>query len=193
MYKAVILTGIKHCGKSTQGKLLAEKFKCSFYDTDNIITNITGQSPRQIYTNLGVEAFIKAEIDACVFLENKIAQESFAVVATGGGICNNNEALKILSKMGPILFMESSEKVAINRIIKEIVYVDGKMTELPAYIAKYNPITEDDVKKIFSEFYKERCKKYRELAQIVCKMENAPIPENNEILIKALKEYGFNF
>ena len=34
MNNSIVLMGCKHCGKSTQGKLLAEKLGVSFFDTD---------------------------------------------------------------------------------------------------------------------------------------------------------------
>ncbi|MBQ1794978.1 MAG: shikimate kinase, partial [Treponema sp.] len=48
--KTIALMGIKHCGKSTQGKILAKKMGSDFYDTDEVIAEQTGKSPRQIYT-----------------------------------------------------------------------------------------------------------------------------------------------
>ena len=35
--KSIILIGIKHSGKSTQGKELAKHFGTSFFDTDDVI------------------------------------------------------------------------------------------------------------------------------------------------------------
>ena len=77
MKNAIILTGIKHCGKSTQGKLLAERLGCSFFDTDDIIFDITGKTPRQIYNEQGAQAFMQAETNACEFLAQKKSKQSF--------------------------------------------------------------------------------------------------------------------
>ncbi|WP_191014265.1 shikimate kinase [Treponema zioleckii] len=41
----LILMGIKHCGKSTQGKLLANHFDCNFFDTDDVILELTKKNP----------------------------------------------------------------------------------------------------------------------------------------------------
>ena len=48
--KTIVLMGIKHCGKSTQGKIISQKLGLPFYDTDDVITLLTGKTPREIYT-----------------------------------------------------------------------------------------------------------------------------------------------
>ncbi|MBQ7166675.1 MAG: shikimate kinase, partial [Treponema sp.] len=45
----IILIGIKHCGKSTQARLLSRELGAASYDTDDIIGDMTGKSPREIY------------------------------------------------------------------------------------------------------------------------------------------------
>ena len=119
---SIILLGIKHCGKSTQGKLLAKHFSCPFFDTDDEVTALTGKSPREIYSELGKEAFIEAEKNACQNLVEKIlsqasastaqsqAEANVSVIATGGGICNNPAALEILHKIGKFVFFERRRK-----------------------------------------------------------------------------------
>ena len=51
--RSIILLGIKHCGKSTQGKLLSNHLGCPFFDTDDEVTKLTGKSPRELYIQLG--------------------------------------------------------------------------------------------------------------------------------------------
>lgn len=178
MHKVIILVGIKHCGKSSQGKLLAKRLECPFFDTDDIIMQMTGKTPRTIYLELGSQYFMQAEAEACRFLlDKKITQ---AVIATGGGICNNTQAITLLKKMGKIVFLEIPEKDAADRIIREIVYKNGKMTELPAYIAKENPQTEEDVRRIFSAFYKKRTALYKQIADATCFIDSSPKNVNAE-------------
>ena len=151
---SIILLGIKHCGKSTQGKLLAKHFDCPFFDTDDEVTVLTGKNPRQIYTEQGKEAFLEAEKQACEKLADKLSSINKAVIATGGGICNNPAALEVLHKLGTFVFLNADEKTAANRIVWEIKYdSDGAMKNLPAYIANKNPANVKDVRAIFHDFY----------------------------------------
>ena len=68
MAKAIILMGIKHCGKSTQAALLSDFFKVPCFDTDDLILEMTGKSPRELFTQSGEEAFKTAEKNACLEL-----------------------------------------------------------------------------------------------------------------------------
>lgn len=193
---SIILLGIKHSGKSTQGKLLAKHFSCNFYDTDDEITSLTGKTPRQIYSGSGKEAFLKAEEDACKKLSEQIEKSGEkAIIATGGGICANKNALDFLHKIGIFVFLNSDEETACNRIIREIKYEkDGNgtvMSNLPAYIAKENPGDISDVRKIFHGFYTERQKLYKGICDIDVKLlRSAGKQENAEKIIDALALEG---
>ena len=180
--------GIKHCGKSTLGRLLGKRFNCPFYDIDDIIAEMAGLSPRQIYQEQGERAFMEAEAEACGHLARSLSAlgEDEYVIATGGGICSNEKALEILHKLGFFLFLEVPEEVAANRIVAEIEWEDGVMKNLPAYIAQENPATPEDVARIFSGFYKERTAKYRTLAQITCRLTGESPEENCRLLQQAL-------
>ena len=190
---SIILLGIKHCGKSTQGRLLAKHFNCPFFDTDDEITSFTGKSPREIYSESGNEAFLEAEKSACEKLVEKIQNEQIssidmAVIATGGGICNNSPALEILHKIGKFVFLNADEKTAANRIVNEIKYDGiGSMKNLPAYIANKNPKNISEVRLIFHDFYIERQKIYKNLCDVEVKLiHSATKQENFEKILKKL-------
>lgn len=186
---SIILLGIKHCGKSTQGKLLAKYFNCPFFDTDDEVEVLTEKSPRQIYTEQGKEAFLEAEKLACQKLTEKLSSIEVAVIATGGGICNNPAALEVLHGLGTFVFLNADEKTAANRIVWEIKYdSDGSMKNLPAYIANKNPKNVSDVRAIFHDFYEERQKIYEGLCDIEVKMEHsASKTENMKKILSAVE------
>lgn len=188
MSQGIILMGIKHCGKSTLGRFLSKKFHCPFYDTDDVITEMTGCSPRQIYQEQGPQAFMEAETKACKYLVSYLSAmgENDYVIATGGGICNNPAALDALNPLGFFIFLEVPEEIAANRIIQEIEWEEGTMKNLPAYIQKENPSTIEDVARIFSSFYQQRTKIYRQLAQITCPLQGESPEENCQLIQQAL-------
>ena len=181
----VILLGIKHCGKSTQGRLLAEKFGSFFFDTDDILTQMTGKTPRELYTEQGREAFLDAEAQACRVLASK--SETF-VAATGGGFCTNSRAVDFLRGVGKFIFLNVDEKIACDRIIKEVeISSEGTLKNLPSYIARENPATFDDVRRSFHKFFEERTKIYRELCNLEVKMLPVSKGENLKRILTALK------
>lgn len=184
---SIILVGIKHCGKSTQARLLSKKLNCQMFDTDDIIYELTKKTPRQIYTENGQEGFIEQEIKACQYLKNNL-NEKQAIIATGGGICNNIEAIKILKSLGILIFLNIDEETACDRIIDEIIIDKDGIKNLPAYIAKENPQTLDDVKIIFHKFYIARQKLYTQIADISIASTNKSKTANCKMILKQIEE-----
>ena len=60
----VILLGLSRSGKTSVGRLLAERLGCSFYDTDELIRIRTGLTPRELCRQGGVSALHAAEAAA---------------------------------------------------------------------------------------------------------------------------------
>lgn len=164
----IILMGIKHCGKSTQARLLSNKLNIASYDTDDVICEITGKGPREIYNEGGQEAFKEAETEACRHLAQRIADKSeLAVIATGGGICCNEDALAVLRPLGKFVFLNIPEVTVADRIVREVTEgADGSLENLPAYIARKSPHSILEVRSIFHNFYVEREKLYSKIADI---------------------------
>ena len=217
--RSIILCGIKHCGKSTLGKMLAAALDLDFYDTDDLIYEQTGMDARAIYKSQGKDAFMAAELKACEYLRDTLqaeesqaqeaaafgqpknrgasdnssqAQEAAAakpkraVIATGGGICQNEPAIAILKKLGTIVYLEVPEITAAGRIVREARFLpDGTIQNLPAYIANKNPAGQKEVRAIFHDFYRERTKKYRSLADASVQAQGSR-SENTKKILSAL-------
>lgn len=91
----LVLTGPKHSGKTTVGAALAQRLDAPFYDLDVLVEQKTGKSPRALYLE-GPELFRAAEAEALkAFFAEKAAAIS-SVLASGGGIADNQEALVLL-------------------------------------------------------------------------------------------------
>lgn len=186
---SIILMGIKHCGKSTQGRIISKKLSVPFFDTDDVIFEMTGKTPRQIYTELGNEGFQEAEEKACSFLLEKInsSAEKNAVIATGGGICGNKKALDVLKKIGTFVFLKTPERIASFRVLREIsVAQDGTLLNVPVFIAKKNPRSVADAKKIFHDFFIERECIYEQLADVVIDMSSSSKEANAAKIIESV-------
>jgi len=78
---SVVLTGFMGTGKSTVGRLIAERCGLDFVDLDEEIERRCGHSIREIFTDQGESAFRRIESDA---LEEVLRNEP-AILATGGG------------------------------------------------------------------------------------------------------------
>jgi len=76
------LVGMMGAGKSTTGQYLAQQLGYSFVDTDDLITQLTGQAISNIFAQSGEAHF--REIESQVLAE--VSAHTKLVVATGGGI-----------------------------------------------------------------------------------------------------------
>lgn len=79
----VILTGFMGCGKSTIGRILAEKRGQELLDTDRYIEQKQGRSISDIFATQGEEVFRDMETEA---LRELIQKQEPMVIALGGGL-----------------------------------------------------------------------------------------------------------
>ena len=93
-----------------------------------------------------------------------------------------------LKKIGLFVFLNSDEDTACDRIIKEVkILENGELSNLPAYIAKENPKSIDDVRKSFHNFYVERQKIYKSICDIEVEMMHVSKSENMERIVSAVQ------
>ena len=78
----VYLIGMMGTGKSTVGKLIAQKLGYRFFDTDVLIEKIVGKSIKEIFADEGEAKF--RELETQVLGEVSACTQS--AIATGGGI-----------------------------------------------------------------------------------------------------------
>lgn len=105
----VVLIGMPGCGKTTFGKLLAEKMHRQFIDLDYFIAEMFGKTPKQIIENEGENAFRQKESEAV----KKVALLQGVVISTGGGTVLRKENVNLLKQNGKTVFLD--------RPIEEIV------------------------------------------------------------------------
>lgn len=78
----VYLIGMMGVGKSTIGKILAQKLQYRFFDTDTLIEQVAGKTIPQIFATEG-EAYFR-DLETQVLKEVSVYTRS--AIATGGGI-----------------------------------------------------------------------------------------------------------
>ncbi len=99
----IVLSGMPGSGKSTVGKLLAEKTGRKFLDLDDEITKADGRTPAEIIRAEGEETFRRIETDV---LKNILSGLTFAVLALGGGTVLRDENIRLLKQNGKIYFLD---------------------------------------------------------------------------------------
>ncbi len=111
----IILTGFMGTGKTTLGRLLAERLGYEFIDTDTLIEAQIGQTIAELFQTEGEAAFRKLESK----LVEELAQKEGLVIATGGGLVLDPKNVAILSESGQIICLTASPEEILARVSKQ--------------------------------------------------------------------------
>lgn len=101
MRKPVLLIGMMGCGKSTVGRLLAERMRLPLIDLDEEIARAAGKTIPEIFAQEGEAGFRARETAA---LERALARED-GVIATGGGIVTRAENIRMMREKGVVVWL----------------------------------------------------------------------------------------
>jgi shikimate kinase len=153
---SLVLIGIKHCGKSTLGRLLAQQYGLEFFDSDAelekqfYMDSGSRCSCREIFKYLGEEKF--RELEALVI--TGLVSDVPKVIALGGGAVSNPFLKRdILKSLGRIVWLDTDEEIAYKRVIKN---------GLPPFLADA-----EDPRKRFSEMNSKRRQLFSQVADAV--------------------------
>ncbi|MDA3902203.1 MAG: shikimate kinase [Desulfuromusa sp.] len=111
----IILTGFMGTGKTTVGRLLAERIGYKFFDTDALIEAQIGQTISKFFQTQGEAAFRKLESE----LVEKLAQQKELVIATGGGLVLNPGNVAVLGATGKIICLTAQPEEILARVAKQ--------------------------------------------------------------------------
>ena len=99
-------------GKSTVGRLLAEKLGLDFYDLDAEIEKARGRTIAEIFTDGGEDIFRKIEAETLI---NTIANKSSIIIAAGGGTPCFYDGMKFMNDSGVTVYLETPIELLISR------------------------------------------------------------------------------
>jgi shikimate kinase len=110
--KNIFLTGFMGCGKTSVGRLLANRLGYGFVDLDEAIVTQEGASIRDIFATRGEPAFRLMESRVLA----TIAAGSGLVVSTGGGAVLDPENRQVMRRSGVIVNLTAGVEAIASRL-----------------------------------------------------------------------------
>ncbi len=162
--KNIILIGMPGAGKSTVGVVLAKNMGYTFLDSDLLIQDKYKKLLHEIIEERGIEGFWRVENEVNAGIETKKA-----VIATGGSVIYEAEAMEHLKSIGVVVYLKLSLEELVIRLgdlnergvtLREGQDLADLYDERIPYYEKYADITIDCDGRLIRDIVAEIKRKY---------------------------------
>lgn len=162
----VVLVGLMGSGKSTVGRILADRLQRPLLDTDALIEQRAGRTVREIFASDGEVAF--RDLEAAVLVE-ALAGDEPAVVSTGGGVV-----------------LRPENRAALGAARARVVWLCAEPSTLLERIrhAGNRPLLDHDPEATLLRMAEERAPLYREVADLVVRVDDRSVHEVVEAVLR---------
>jgi shikimate kinase len=143
---SLVLIGYRGSGKTTVGGLLAGRLGMKFVDIDQVITERSGKTIRQIFDQQGESGFRDLE---CAAISQAIEHDDH-VIAVGGGALGREENRRRLAESGhAVIYLHCDPTELLKRIQSDAATADnrpnltalgGGMEEIQKVLSQREPI-----------------------------------------------------
>ncbi|MHC4611025.1 MAG: shikimate kinase [Planctomycetota bacterium] len=111
----IVLIGYRGSGKSTVGRLLAERLGRTYVDTDTLIEAEASVTIAEVFAREGEAGFRHREAEAIT----RVAQGERQVVSVGGGAVLNQVNVERLGACGTVVWLTAPAEVLWERISRD--------------------------------------------------------------------------
>ena len=168
MKKNIALIGFMGSGKTTTGKILADRLGYLFFDIDELIEISEQSEIKDIFSKYGEKYF--RDIESKIL--EKLLSNKDCVFACGGGVILREKNMNTISKNSNVVYLKISPSEAVRRL--------SDSTDRPLLPDK------DRDKKIY-DLINIRSKKYYKYADIIIKNEGISPEDTVENIIGRIK------
>lgn len=161
----VILIGMPGSGKSTVGVVLAKVLGYRFVDSDLLIQESEGKLLHEIIAEKGIEGFLE--------VENKVNSQievTKSVIATGGSVVYEKEAMEHLKSIGTVVYLRLPYKNLKRRL--------GSLKDRGVVLKEGQTL---------KDLYNERTPLYEKYAEVIVDENDMGLRETIEKVTEALK------
>jgi shikimate kinase len=165
----VLLIGMMGAGKSTTGKLLADRLGWPYLDSDDEIERQTGKTVPEIWKAEGEPAFRAEEARV---LAQACTSDGPAVVSVAGGAVLDPDNRAFIRRGGLIVWLRADVSTLVRRV--------GAGTG--------RPLLDGGAAEAMARLYEERAPIYSELAGLTFDVDRMSPPQVVDKIVAALKE-----
>lgn len=108
----VALVGLMGVGKSTVGRLLAERLGGTFVDTDAVVATEAGCSIPELFAEEGEQGFRRREAEVCL----RMLASPITVVSLGGGAVESVSVREALSVVPHVVWLRARTETLLARL-----------------------------------------------------------------------------
>lgn len=162
----LVLVGLMGSGKTTVGRVLAQRLRRELLDSDFMIEAREGRTVRAIFAEDGEDAFRAIETDVLV---EALAAEDKAVIAAAGGVVLRPENRAALRDSGArVVWLRADPATLVERVKGGV----------------HRPLLDDDPRGTLERMYAERSDLYREVADAIVMVDNRSVSEIVEAVLR---------
>ena len=152
---SVCLYGPSGTGKTTVGKLLAERLNMTWFDLDDEIEKESGQTIETMFRILGEGVFRELESTT---LDHLLKADPSSVISLGGGALLNNQNRLLAESYGQVIMLSASIDTLVSRLtadahVRPLVYDNPRqrltdlLTRRQEHYASFGkPVMTDDLR-----------------------------------------------
>lgn len=118
----VVLIGYRASGKTTVGRLLADRLWLDFVDTDVLVQRRAGATIREIFQAQGEAHFRGLEAEVI----KEVASIDKQVIAAGGGAVLAAENMNALKKNGRVIWLQATAEALWDRMRADPATADAR-------------------------------------------------------------------
>jgi shikimate kinase len=169
--KNIVLIGFMGTGKTSTGRLLANRLGLGFIDIDKKIETESGMSITDMFAQHG-ENYFRLKEEAAVA---DVCQGSNMVIATGGGV--------VLCKENMVRLRECGIIISLSATVETIIERTGRRSTRPL-------LNRPDREEVIAKLLVERAELYQE-AEFVIDTSNISPHQTVERIIDFLQQEGY--
>lgn len=165
MKEGIMLIGMAGVGKSSVGKILAEKLGLEFVDGDDEILKQTGKTVAEIIATEGDQAFMETEKQV---IQNIDLRKK--ALAPGGSVVYYEDLINWIKKKVAVVYLQDS----FENIIQRLEAKQG-LQNIPGLQAKS-----------LEQIFEERVSLYEKYADLIVNVENKSLGQIADIIEKKI-------